>query len=49
MKELFIRFTVRVVRGRLSICLRSSFPFGFEGEIWDLIVLITFPFTFYTL
>ena len=39
-KELFIRFTVHVLRERLSICVCPSFPFGFEGGMWDLIVLI---------
>ena len=40
MKEPFIRLTVRVLRGRLSICECASFPFGFEGGMLDLIVLI---------
>ena len=26
--------TVRVFRGRLSICMCVSFPFGFESEMW---------------
>ena len=39
-KELLIRFPVRVLCGRLSISVCSSFPFGFEGGMWDLIVLI---------
>ena len=39
-KELFIRLTVRVFRERLSICVCASFPFGFEGWMWDLIVLV---------
>ena len=39
-KELSIWFTVRVFREHLSICVRASFHFGFEIEMWDLIVLI---------
>ena len=37
--KLSIRFAVHVFHERLS---RASFPFpfGFEGEIWDLIVLV---------
>ena len=35
---MFIRFTFRV---QLSIfCVYLSFPFGFEGGMWGLIVLI---------
>ena len=37
--KLFILFTVRAFRKRLSIC-KCSIPFGFEGGMWDLIVLI---------
>ena len=33
-KELIIRFTVRVLRERLSICVCASFPFGYEGRMW---------------
>ena len=33
--ELFIRFL-----WVFSICVCASFPFGLEGEMWDLIVLI---------
>ena len=29
--------SVRVLRGRLSICLCASLPLGIEGTIWDLI------------
>ena len=36
---MFIRFTVRVFSKRLSICVGSSFPFGFEGGMCDMIVL----------
>ena len=39
-KELFIRFTARAFRKLLSIYVFSSFPFGFEGRIWDLIVSV---------
>ena len=49
-KEPLIRFTVRVCRESLSLCVRASYPFGFEGEIWNLIEL--FPghcFIFFTL
>ena len=31
---------MRVFRERLSICVCSSFPFGFKGGMWDLIVLV---------
>ena len=34
--ELFIPFTVRVWR-ELYLCF---FPFGFEGRVWDLIILV---------
>ena len=39
-KELFIRFTARAFRKLLSIYIFSSFPFDFEGKIWDLIVSV---------
>ena len=39
-KELFIRFTVHAFRELLSIYVCTSFPFGFEGGMWDLIVII---------
>ena len=39
-KEVFIRFTVCVLRGRLSICECASLPFGLGGGMWDLIVLV---------
>ena len=39
-KELFIRFTVLVFRGRLSNFVCPSFPFRIEGRMWDVIVLI---------
>ena len=41
-KETFIRFTVRVLRGRLLICECASLPFGFEGGIWVLISLVPY-------
>ena len=40
-KELFIWFTVRVVRKLLSMYIFSYFPFDFEGRVWDLIVSVT--------
>ena len=39
MTTCIIRFTVRVFRERLSF-LCPSFPFGCDGRVWDLIVLI---------
>ena len=39
-KELLDRFTVRVLRERLSICVCASFTFGSEGGMWDSIVLV---------
>ena len=30
---------MRIFRERLSICMYASFPFSFEGGMWDLIVL----------
>ena len=36
-KGLFIRFTVRVFRERLSVCVCVSYPFGFEGGMWNMI------------
>ena len=38
--KLFIRFTARAFRKLLSIYVFSYFPFGFEGRMWDLIVLL---------
>ena len=38
--KLFIRFTVRVFRERLSACVCASFLFGFEGGMFNLIVLV---------
>ena len=41
-KEVFIRFPVRIFREHLSICVcvcLFSF-FCFEGRMWDLIVLV---------
>ena len=40
-KELFIRFTVRVFRDRLSMCVCVCFfPFWFWGGMWDLIIFL---------
>ena len=36
-KELYNRFTVRVLGTFLNLCGCASFPFGFEGGMWDLI------------
>ena len=36
---MFIQFTVSVFRERLSIYVCASLPFGFEGRMWDLIVI----------
>ena len=39
--KLFIRFAVSVFRERLSICVCAFFHLGFEGGMWDLIVLVS--------
>ena len=39
-KELFIRFTVRMFRERLSVYVCASFLFGFDGRMWDLFVFV---------
>ena len=39
-KELFIWFTTRAFHKLLSIYVLNSFPFGFEGRMWDLIVSV---------
>ena len=31
---------MRILRERLSVCVFASRPFGFEGGMWDLIVLV---------
>ena len=31
-KEQFIRFTARVLLGRVSVCECASLPFGFDGS-----------------
>ena len=31
---------MHVFHERLSICMSASFPFGFEGGMYDLIVLV---------
>ena len=41
-KELFIRFTVRVFSGHLSVCVCASFPFGFECGVLDSTVLMLY-------
>ena len=40
-EKLFIRFTVYVYLSKVFqfVCAFASFPFSFEGEKWDLIVL----------
>ena len=40
LKWLFIRFTARAFRKRLSIYVISYFPFSFDGKILDLIVSV---------
>ena len=37
-EKLLIRFALCYYREILSICVCASFPFGFEGRMWDLIV-----------
>ena len=37
---LFILFAASAFRKLSSIYVFSYFPFGFEGRIWDLIVLV---------
>ena len=39
-RELFIQLTVHVFGEQLSIYVYTYFPFGFEGGMWDLIVLV---------
>ena len=39
--ELFIRFTVLIYRGSVSVCVRVFSPFGFQGGMWDLTALVT--------
>ena len=39
-KELFIRFTASAFRKLPSVCVFGSFPFGFEGRMWDMIVSV---------
>ena len=41
-KKLFIRFTVRVFREPMfvSFCACPSSPFGFQGGMWDVFILI---------
>ena len=42
-EELFIRFSVRVFRERLSICVCASVFFGLEGGMWDLDLIVFVP------
>ena len=37
---LFVWFALRVWHGGMSVCECASFHFGFEGGMWDLIVLV---------
>ena len=37
-EKLLIRVALCGYRESLSICLCASFPFGFEGGMWDLVV-----------
>ena len=46
-KELFIRFTTSAFRKLSSVYVFSSFPFGFEGRMWDLIVSVPYHLSFY--
>ena len=39
---MFIQFTLSGCRKRLSFPVCFSFPFGFEGGMWDLIVLVPY-------
>ena len=39
-KELFIRFTLRVFHEHLLMCVCASFPFGFSGGKWDVMLLV---------
>ena len=45
-QKLLIRFTVLVFRKHLSVCECASFPFGFEGGMLDLILLVPFIIAF---
>ena len=53
-KKTIIQFYVRVFQEHLSICMHASFPFGTEGEMWNLIVSVPghchlHVFTFYNI
>ena len=37
-----------IFRKLLSIYVLSCFPFGFEGRIWDLFLIIVYLFALYT-
>ena len=38
-KELFIRFAACAFRKLLSIYVFGSFPFGFEGRMWEFLII----------
>ena len=38
-KKMFFRFTVCFSLTFINLCVCSSFPFGFEGGMWDLICI----------
>ena len=40
-KELLNWLPLRIVCERLSICVKRSFLLGFEGGMWDLILVST--------
>ena len=42
MEEVFIQFTLCCCRESLSFPVYISFPLGFEGGMWDLIVLVPY-------
>ena len=39
-KVLFIWFTVCAFHERLSNCMCTSFPFGFQDGMWNFVVLV---------
>ena len=42
--ELFIRFTMHIFMNVYQfVCARASFPFGFEGGMWNLFTGILVP------
>ena len=38
--ELFIRSIVHVFREHLSVDVCAPFPFGFDGGIWDFLIIV---------